>query len=428
MTEISAPWDGVSLGDAANAPYSAAEWARIWRETFRASKADSGPLLGSGTSPDPGLTVQATTPASANVQVLPGSALVRGTWYANDANVTLPIAANASGNPRIDTVVLQKNVFTQTVRLVVLQGLTAVTPVPLPLTQLDVSVWEIPLADIAVASGFATITNANITPRRHWANLADGVYLQDVLNNSGGTLQTGDVVIWDTSADRAVTTTTTLGDAKTAGVWVGRTGAGGYGRVLVKGIGWVNTVGAAVRGYTLISYSTVKTAIPVASALGQSLRHGLGVVIGATTGTGLCLAMIDVNANHEGAIQVAQSTTVGGTQSVTFVDSHATHAVTLTPHGTRVKVTCMLSAENADAAKTSYYDLYSSGLAARAGDVNLGLQTLTGTTNFTPMTLVGIFTGLAPGVAQTFKLQLKHSDGTAWAYAYGPVKIYAEEI
>jgi hypothetical protein len=426
MTEISAPWAGVALGDAALAPYTDQEWAVIWRDLIRASKADSGPLLGSGVSPDPGLTIQATTPASAAVNVTAGSALVRGTWYNTDATVILAIAANGSGNPRIDTIVAQKNYAAQTIRLAVHQGTPAVSPVAPTLTQTDGVTWEVPLGDVAVASGFATIVAGNIKVRRHWANLADAVYLHDVLNNSGVLLETGDVVVWDTTADRAVKTSIVVGDGNIAGAWQGRTAAGGYGRVLVHGIGFVNVNGAvAARGSVLIPSGTARLASVASSAATASKRNAIGTSLAITTGAGLCLAIVDVGMQRDSAI-VANTSLNTGTVTGAWAQSHATHTITITPHTTRVKVTVQF-AGYMGGADTGYFDIYSVTLTARAGTANEGLNQLINDTVRHPVTVVGIFTGLTPGVAQEFQLYMKtlgaSSINSAW-----PVHFYAEEI
>jgi hypothetical protein len=101
------------------------------------------------------------------VKVNIGRAFVDGAWYETDTAETLSIAANndGSGFARIDTIVLRKSYAAQTVRLAVLQGTPAASPAAPTLTQ-NTSTWEYPLADVAVANLFTTITNANITDRR----------------------------------------------------------------------------------------------------------------------------------------------------------------------------------------------------------------------------------------------------------------------
>lgn len=316
MTQDSRPWDGISVGDAG--PFSAAEWQQIWKYIIGADGARSnvGPFLGSGTQPDDGLKVQAKTVPNTQIEVLIGSALVQGIFYLNDATVSFTIAANASGNPRIDTVILRADYTAQTVRLFVLQGTPAASPTPPALTQSAGVTWEIPIADIAVANGFSTITNANITSRHEWANMSPGVFLDNVLNNSGGTLQTGDVVIWDVATNRAVTTTTTADDSKVAGVWVGRTANGGYGRVQTKGIGLVFTDTMATRSL-LVTDTTAKRA----RALNPTYRTQgayIGRALQTSGAAGLIYAEINVQRTEPLKIAVVQDQKTSGTAATSL--------------------------------------------------------------------------------------------------------------
>ncbi len=291
MSEISRPWQSTSPGDAG--PYSAANWQQLYQYIIGlgSSRINVGPLFGSGTQPNTALNVQAKGTPDTTIDVLPGSALVQGVAYINTGTVSFTIAANASGNARIDTVVLQADYALQTVRLAVLQGTPAASPSAPSLTQSANVLWEIPLADIAVANGFTSITNANITPRHEWANAANGIYLDNVLNNSGGELNTGDVVIWDTTANRAVTTTTTFNHIYPAGVWVGRTANGSYGRLLVHGIGYIKTNAALARGVGLVTSTTVKQAAAVTTGL--NIVGNLGFMLEASVSNTLALAYID---------------------------------------------------------------------------------------------------------------------------------------
>lgn len=291
MTELSRPWQSTTPGDAG--PYSASNWQQLYRSALGlgASRANVGVLLGTGTQPSDPLRVQAKSVPTTSIDVLPGSALIQGVAYINTAIVSFVIAANSSGNPRIDTVVLQADYALQTVRLAVKQGTPAVSPSAPALTQSTNVLWEIPLADVAVANAFVSITNANITPRYEWANAADGVYLDSIFNNSGSTLEDGDVVIWDTSADRAVTITTTFDDPLLAGVWRGRTANGGYGRLQIRGVGYVNASAAITRGSKLVASATTKRA---AAQLLVSLGGTLGLALETTSGSGFVLTSIDV--------------------------------------------------------------------------------------------------------------------------------------
>jgi hypothetical protein len=178
MTEYGAPWDGITVGDATLAPYSAAEWARIWKMMFGNGSAypNHGVFLGSGDGTNAPLQVTQTAVASSNVQVQVGAALVNGRFYENTAANTIAVTANSSGNARIDTMVLRADYVAQTVRLVIKVGTPAVSPAR-PTLQQDTSIWEEPLADIAVANGFVTISNSNITPRQRYF-FTQGAYWQ----------------------------------------------------------------------------------------------------------------------------------------------------------------------------------------------------------------------------------------------------------
>lgn len=314
MTEISRPWNGTTTGDCG--PYSDQQWHAVWRKVigFGAGDANDGPIRGNDDGTNDCLFVRANSPAAANVKVSPGSALVRGIGYINDADVTLSIAANASGNARIDTIVLRADFTAQTVRLAVRQGTPAASPVAPTLTQTDGVLWEIPLADVAVANGFTVINQSDISPNAHFANLADGVYLDNVLNNSGGLLETGDVVVWDTTTNRAVTTTTTLNAGNVAGVWVGRTASGSRGRVQVRGIGWVKANAAISTRMTKLVTST--TAKQAAAYTNDGDGNEIGFTLETTSGAGLVLTGINVRRRVQDYILIRDEkaqNTEGGT-------------------------------------------------------------------------------------------------------------------
>jgi len=310
MTERSIVWQGTTPGDAG--PYSAYDWQLLQQYLipFAGMRANVGPFQGSGTQPDEGLRVEATSPATTQVSVLPGSALVRGIAYINDGTENLSIAANASGNPRIDTIILEADFTLQTVRLDVLQGTPAASPSPPSLTQTDNVLWQIPLADIAVANGFVTITDADVQSRHEWIDTAAGVYLDNILNNSGTTLQTGDVVVWDNGTARAVTTTTTEDNKLTAGAWVGRTTANGYGRVQVRGLGLVRTAAAVAIGDLLTSSTTAASATTPTSGIKNKF---LARVVQATSAAGLALCNIDVHTASDFDVLLYQYQVASGT-------------------------------------------------------------------------------------------------------------------
>lgn len=132
-------------------------------------------LLGytpSGVMGSPGDTTIVTAPGSGTriITIRLGKyALVRGhLWYSGTSDFNMAsLAANSSGNPRIDLVSLRYTRSTGAVTTVVTTGTPAASPVaPTPLQNLGTaSSFEIPVAQVAVANGATTITTGNITSR-----------------------------------------------------------------------------------------------------------------------------------------------------------------------------------------------------------------------------------------------------------------------
>jgi len=319
MTEISRPWNGTVTGDAG--PYSDTDWQELYQAIigWGGSRANNGVFLSSGAQPNDGLKVEESSPAAATVDVLAGAALIQGIAYISDATETLAIGANASGNARIDTVVLQADYALQTVRLAILPGTPAASPVAPSLTQTAGIMWEIPLANIAVANGFTTITDSVISPRRDWVNAPPGIYLDHIVNNDASDLINGDVVIWDSAADHAVETSTTRGDLLAAGIWAGGSAAqGDYGRVLTEGVGYVLTDAAVTRGDRLVVGSTAKKTSANVGTSGLVIARALET----TAGAGLALCYVKVERLHDDYIliqdQKAQNTAGGTATSGSF--------------------------------------------------------------------------------------------------------------
>ncbi len=263
MAESSRPWTGTTIGD--KGPYSAGQWQEAWQTGmgFAGQRANAGVLLGSGDTGIRGLSISQSSPVAASVRVEPGSALVQGIFYRNSVALNLTIAANASGNPRIDIVVLRIDYAAQTVRLAVKQGTAAASPVRPSLTQSVGVTWEIPLAEVAVANGFVSIANADIISLAEPANGAGAVIHDDILNNSGGELRTGDVVVWDGGTALSVTTSTDVGRmaANVAGVWQGLNANGTRGKVLSRGISLVRVNGVVAVDDPISMHSVAKEGV-----------------------------------------------------------------------------------------------------------------------------------------------------------------------
>lgn len=245
MTQRSLPFDG-SGGSGDDGSYSANDWQTTWFGAFANAALSAAPDLNRGViwGVLDNLEVAAQSVPDGTVQVKTGEAFVQGIWYKNDTAVTVTPAANASGSTRYDIVTLQADYTALTVRIYLRQG-TAGAGLP-ALQQSAGGIWEIPLAYLELASGFTTINTAQIFDMREIANSYENLYVY-VQNKSGITLEAGDTVIWDSSNDQAVTTSTIAGD-NVAGVVMGRMVANAYGRILRRGYGLVRMDTDVARG------------------------------------------------------------------------------------------------------------------------------------------------------------------------------------
>lgn len=182
MTELSYFWDGIVTGDAALAApdgYTEQQFASVFSKIL-GSDAATGFIV-----PDYAneLEVAADSPASANIEVNTGAASIKGMPYENTAVETLTIAANASGNPRIDRIILRIDWAAKEIRLAVLQGTPGATPALPTLTQVFGTTWETSLANIWVANGFVTITATEIHDERLFMP-SFGMFINQAIENN----------------------------------------------------------------------------------------------------------------------------------------------------------------------------------------------------------------------------------------------------
>lgn len=95
-------------------------------------------------------------------------------WYSGSSDITKAITANSSGQPRIDLLVLGLDRSTQLVTEYVKTGTAAASPLPPALLRdpagAGTGKWEVPLLQIAVATGAATISAGNVTVVAPWIN------------------------------------------------------------------------------------------------------------------------------------------------------------------------------------------------------------------------------------------------------------------
>lgn len=113
------------------------------------------------------LAVAEASPPAMSVRVNTGKAFIQGYYFeVHTGQETLAIAAAHATLPRIDRVVVRRDLAGRTAVLAVLPGTPAASPTAPALTQVGAGVWEIPLAQVAVAPAAASIVDANLTDER----------------------------------------------------------------------------------------------------------------------------------------------------------------------------------------------------------------------------------------------------------------------
>lgn len=105
------------------------------------------------------------TSNSTNVIVRPGKAWINGYYLINDEDYTLPIAVGDATLNRIDRVVIRLDYTQRKMSVEVKKGALSASPVA-PALKRDVDAYELALADIYIAKGALTITQASITDTR----------------------------------------------------------------------------------------------------------------------------------------------------------------------------------------------------------------------------------------------------------------------
>ena len=119
-------------------------------------------------TPANAMQVKATIPASMNVNVTAGWGFINCKYLHNTSNYTLTVTAADQALPRIDRVVMQMNpnIDTRACSIYVKAGTAAAEPTPPSLTRVTGGTWELSLAQIYVAAGATSISQAAITDER----------------------------------------------------------------------------------------------------------------------------------------------------------------------------------------------------------------------------------------------------------------------
>jgi len=163
MAQTSQPWDGIAIGDASRARYSADEWAEMYQDMFNSD-------VNRGVWRSRGSELVGTIPGVNQFRIASGAALVKGRWFKSSTNEDFAPASATGGNWRRDRIVLSStwadiasaarepvNQTARTIKLIRLINPVENAAAP-GLTQNDGVLWEIPIYRIQISdAGVVTI-------------------------------------------------------------------------------------------------------------------------------------------------------------------------------------------------------------------------------------------------------------------------------
>ena len=124
-------------------------------------------FIGNGVYANPA-NQQKVSPANGKmaVSVAPGKAWINGYFYElSDSAKELAIATGDANNPRIDKVVCSLNLSNRLIELKVIQGAASANPQP-PAHSREDEVFDLVLAEVAVAAGAVELSAEDITDKR----------------------------------------------------------------------------------------------------------------------------------------------------------------------------------------------------------------------------------------------------------------------
>jgi len=146
------------------APFDAGAGANVTEDTWRKLIVSAGPASGVLRGRDSALAVFGDS-SGMQVKVPTGQVWINGHWGAVTSTKTIPLTAANATNPRKDLIVARADFVNNKVELDVLTGTPAGSPTVPTVTQ-NSSIYEIKLAEIAVAAAASTISSGNVTDRR----------------------------------------------------------------------------------------------------------------------------------------------------------------------------------------------------------------------------------------------------------------------
>lgn len=146
------------------APFDAGAGANVTEDTWRKMIIHAGKPSGVIRGYDNALLVFGDS-SGLQVKVPTGQVWANGHWGGVTSTKTVPLAAANTTNPRKDLVVARADFVNNLVVLDVVTGTPAGSPV-LPTVTQNSSIYEIALAEVAVAANATSIAAGNVTDRR----------------------------------------------------------------------------------------------------------------------------------------------------------------------------------------------------------------------------------------------------------------------
>lgn len=146
------------------APFDAGAGANVTEDTWRKLIVSAGPASGVLRGRDSALAVFGDS-SGMQVKVPTGQVWINGHWGAVTSTKTVPLTAANASNARKDLIVARADFVNNKVELDVLTGTPAGSPTVPTVTQ-NSSIYEVQLAEVAVAAAASTISAGNVTDRR----------------------------------------------------------------------------------------------------------------------------------------------------------------------------------------------------------------------------------------------------------------------
>ncbi len=146
------------------APFDAGAGANVTESTWRKMMKHAGKPSGVLRGFDSWLEVFGDS-SGMQVKVPTGQVWIEGHWGAITSTKTVPLTTAHATLGRLDRVVARADFVNNRIELDVLAGTPNASPVLPSLTQ-NTSIWEISLAQVAVAAATGTISAGNVTDKR----------------------------------------------------------------------------------------------------------------------------------------------------------------------------------------------------------------------------------------------------------------------